>query len=511
MKLNLYILLDALCDCNCQYLYLKQRADPLTLNLDTVCLYEASILAENSTLYIATEEEYRQIPDTYKHLPFVVLGSSSDAFTPFGDILYLKTEFDRYQIFNRLIRIFQKYSNWHETLLIKIAQSVSFQDFFDCAASVFPNPILLVDSSYFVILTAGKLPISYEENNFKFIFPDNYFSLSNIPPDAPQRSYEQLASCRRAFWAQTDLVKYPYIDANIYIDNHRYAEMSMEEIWSPLSFGQLALFEVLRELVCLLFRNDIHAAHQMNENSIIISQILSGEPVKAAALQHFLKIHHWSADGLFRLIVFHCPFPQVENTTLADLLLPQIQSVFSAALIFTFSGDIIVILREKDYFQEKARCFDFIQKLLSKSSFLCGVSTPYLSFMDLKYAYQQCLSAISFGYTPTKKNSVFMYKHYYQKALRHALQTSSNPAPFCDSRIRFLQKYDQENNSELFKTFHAFLLLGMSTSKTAEVCNMHRNTVKYRIEKIQDLTGIDTEKLNADGVEHLLLSCFLLG
>ncbi len=51
-----------------------------------------------------------------------------------------------------------------------------------------------------------------------------------------------------------------------------------------------------------------------------------------------------------------------------------------------------------------------------------------------------------------------------------------------------LNEYDQNNNSELIKTLYIFLHFN-SFNKTAKFMNIHINTLRYRIDKVKDITG----------------------
>ena len=57
--------------------------------------------------------------------------------------------------------------------------------------------------------------------------------------------------------------------------------------------------------------------------------------------------------------------------------------------------------------------------------------------------------------------------------------------------MKYLIRYDREHNSELAYTLYIYLLHEQNISKTAAEMHMHRNSVIYRIHKIQSLIGED--------------------
>jgi DNA-binding PucR family transcriptional regulator len=55
--------------------------------------------------------------------------------------------------------------------------------------------------------------------------------------------------------------------------------------------------------------------------------------------------------------------------------------------------------------------------------------------------------------------------------------------------------YDTRNNAELVETLEAFMECSGSWSRTAEALHVHVNTVRYRIERVEELTGRDLGRL----------------
>ena len=62
---------------------------------------------------------------------------------------------------------------------------------------------------------------------------------------------------------------------------------------------------------------------------------------------------------------------------------------------------------------------------------------------------------------------------------------------FCHPKMKCLIRYDKKHNSELAYTLYIYLLHEQNISKTAAEMHMHRNSVIYRIRKIQSLIGED--------------------
>jgi purine catabolism regulator len=76
--------------------------------------------------------------------------------------------------------------------------------------------------------------------------------------------------------------------------------------------------------------------------------------------------------------------------------------------------------------------------------------------------------------------------------------------------VQALAEHDRKSNSDLVHTLEAYLEHGGALAEAAEALSIHRNTLLYRVGRIEAVTGIDlkdtTQRLNL----HVALKAFLL-
>jgi DNA-binding PucR family transcriptional regulator len=93
------------------------------------------------------------------------------------------------------------------------------------------------------------------------------------------------------------------------------------------------------------------------------------------------------------------------------------------------------------------------------------------------------------------------------EAALHELLLASVPVPvlrsFSDRLLGPLQEYDHRHNAELVTTLRSFLACDGSWSACASLMYVHVNTVRYRISRVEALTGRDLSAL-ADRVDFFL-------
>lgn len=95
------------------------------------------------------------------------------------------------------------------------------------------------------------------------------------------------------------------------------------------------------------------------------------------------------------------------------------------------------------------------------------------------------------------------------EALRECFETKPRFECFVHPAFATLHAHDLDAHTDLEQTLIEFLMQGCSSTATAKQLNVHRNTLRERLDKIKELTGID---LNGPRTRmELALSLFLQG
>ena len=76
------------------------------------------------------------------------------------------------------------------------------------------------------------------------------------------------------------------------------------------------------------------------------------------------------------------------------------------------------------------------------------------------------------------------------KRLLKKLAASPELSPFA-GLVQPLEDYDRERGSDLVRTLAVYFDAGENASEAAERLFLHRNSLLYRLERIQNLTGLD--------------------
>lgn len=77
---------------------------------------------------------------------------------------------------------------------------------------------------------------------------------------------------------------------------------------------------------------------------------------------------------------------------------------------------------------------------------------------------------------------------------------------FCEQTLGTLTEYDMRQNADLIKTLEAYFTCHGNLSQTAESLIVHRNTLLYRMNRINEIAGIDLSRPETRLALHLALT-----
>jgi PucR family transcriptional regulator, purine catabolism regulatory protein len=138
-----------------------------------------------------------------------------------------------------------------------------------------------------------------------------------------------------------------------------------------------------------------------------------------------------------------------------------------------------------------------------------GVSGPARQLTDWPEVYQQAVQAMQLGRRLglghlVEFNSLGIYQ------LLGQLEDVPVARTFAEQIIGPLADYDQQHRSALVETMNAYFNHHGNISQTAESLFIHRNTLLYRLDRIQELTGQDLEQADMRLAFHLALKLWQL-
>lgn len=174
--------------------------------------------------------------------------------------------------------------------------------------------------------------------------------------------------------------------------------------------------------------------------------------------------------GLRRLLV-------LTQLNTAVLLIPA--ELFSRDLLVTILNSIISKISGNYHITAKA-----------------GAGTAYEYVEDFKKSFQEAKNALSISKILTQEDNVYFYENLGIYSLITQISNGKFLDDYIESRIGKLIKADQMAEGELCETLETYLEHNCNANATAEALYIHRNTMRYRLDKIKKILDDDISDMS---------------
>lgn len=155
------------------------------------------------------------------------------------------------------------------------------------------------------------------------------------------------------------------------------------------------------------------------------------------------------------------------------------------------------------------RLYDQVKAEFPDAHLIAGMSGPAMTLADWPGVYNEALKAMQLG-ARLKLKQVVEFNSLGVYQLLGQLEDNPAVRAFASHVIGPLAEYDRQHRSNLVQTVDAYFAHHGNISQTAESLFIHRNTLLYRLERIQELTGHDLNQSNMRLALNLALKLWQL-
>ena len=180
---------------------------------------------------------------------------------------------------------------------------------------------------------------------------------------------------------------------------------------------------------------------------------------------------------------------------LADALISHMKHDFKNFTFFENNLEIIGVCA--NYNLEELRAFVkemsvFLNSILAKEeTFTLGVGKQTKSIRCLYKSYNQALSIQKLQKSKKIDPGICFYADLGIYKLLMGIEDKEILSEFYQNSIAPVIEYDEKNGSDLYETLRCYLKNNGSVKDTAQALFVHRNTINYKLNKIEELLDMD--------------------
>lgn len=244
--------------------------------------------------------------------------------------------------------------------------------------------------------------------------------------------------------------------------------------------------------------------------SSFIESIIDGEIDSAESILSRAEAFGWQLPGSINALLFeNQELQQVsvqdlvnagrKKSRMLDSIASTLQSLSHGAGVVDFGNRVMVLYGLQEGWDTKASrkaseniastcCKELERQTAGRT--IVGISRPITGLLHIKEGVEQAKRALEFGRRDLMGGQLF---HFDDLGLYRILVNSDEVEirQFQQDVLGQLISYDEKNESNLLATLDAILASDMNLVKAAERMFIHYNTLRYRMSRIREISGLD--------------------
>lgn len=385
---------------------------------------------------------------------------------------------DLTRLLNRVLKIFSDFNIW-ENDLRELERGGSLQKILDKGTEALQNPMVLSD------LEGNVLAMSTE-------FLEDSSSPGWVEcrekrrvPEAVLTSPVYSEMGKAVSWSEKPQI-FTIEDGQKIIGDMIMSEggpigtMALWERKRKINPGDLWLVTILNRTF-LAFQKEAHEdGKPFHSITTVIENLMDGLEV---------------GDDILKNIRIDCESPWIlelaedaesPNKVWQKSLIRLIRRTEIACIPTIHDGHVIWMTSEKD----ADRLLNMVIGKEEQKYFCLIRSMPFESLDMLNTRYRQ----VQYIFRKVNgKNGIYDGVRYGFDYMMDRIASKNVPHALVHPALRKLYQYDQAKGGDLYESLYYYLLYEQSIQKGADAVHVHRNTYLYRIQRIRELTGIDTD------------------
>ena len=392
-----------------------------------------------------------------------------------------------------------------ETILNTIFYETGIQKLVDSFTRAFNNPVYVFDAGYNLVAWTkdpdAPFPVDqkiianmgFSSEDFDFINSKNHIHKKVLKSELPVKVFNEKRNQEQLVCA---------------IDTRKdMGHIVITSVTRPFNDMDVKLLTMLKEgIYQQLIRREFVRDNNGYPYEYFLKDILDG---KIATSKQYLErmnyVNTTFSESLYCMVVETARSPQTLNLYMVR---HKLESLFRDTKTLMYNGEIIVVFNlPKGKHFSKADILK-IDKLCHELEIYAGISNNFNSLLDIQSYYKQALRAIEIGIGNNPEPGLSSYDTYYMQHLANIFSQKESALIYCHPALRQLLEYDKKHDTQLSLTLYQYLANERNSVVAAEAMFIHRNTLIYRLKKIDTLVDIDYDSFSER--QYIILSYEIL-
>ena len=402
---------------------------------------------------------------------------------------------------NTIIQIFDKYRLWNLDLLEASKSPANFQAVLDVAHEMIQCPMFFGNVSmhiYAITSQYAKEQVFDEWDDVKLMKTMTAPLLEKLRIfDLPAQFPEEIDP---AIMPALPGAKNKYsIRVGCYLDGTLWGHLILYYMGSTIRTSVLQLARYVADIFGQMIKVNNDSGAQYNSRFSWLIDLMDGQDVSdepLATIYRQLKWAHSDTLLLHKIVSGKSRYDKSMRYWIADSM-----SEIPGIIVFTHGNSVIVIVRRGDASAQQA--LDRIIRLIGIGDYHCGVSFPFKGLRNIAIYGRQAAYAVEFA--PCSWDKIHLFNDCTLRGVAVELKSHTQWRSWITPSLIELIELDDKQGTNYYTTLFYLLVNKGHIGNTAKALFIHRNTLLYRIDKLEKLLDVD---LQEESVLTYLRFCF---
>lgn len=301
---------------------------------------------------------------------------------------------------------------------------------------------------------------------------------------------------------------YAILYQNLWYNKKYRGRICVNEIKRRIRPGDFYLLDFFSGIVLEVLKagEGLVMNHAMSLSRVLF-QMLEGEQEDMQALERALLQYGWTAKDDYFCVCFFSEERDI-HTNSVQYFCSRLMDHFPDSCAFLYEKCVVMLVNSTLSDMNPGSFGNRIAVMLREGLMKAGISALSSDLQMFPLYYEQAVCAYETG---QKINDTFWSYRFEDYQMDFVLENALEKLPaslLCSPEILRLREYDATHTAELSRTLKIYLEQDRNLARTAEILQIHRSTLLYRIGRIKEMTGLELEEPREKF--RLLLSYYLI-
>ena len=268
------------------------------------------------------------------------------------------------------------------------------------------------------------------------------------------------------------------------------AHVMMLESQSPLTEVDRECLLRLQQFVGQELQKQALYGHSTGERgSFFLASLLEDDHPSEAVTVRRLRELNFHPKPEFHVLVMQVSGEGLDQTEV-EMIAAQLRATLHHSL-YTRHRRKFVALLSRDVGQGVGEeSLRQIGEVAALNGLKVGISNPYGLLSETHTAYREARAAVNYGSlncSAAIDGAVYWYRDQVPLRILDIAVKRTTLLPLCHPALRAVQAYDEQHDTELLDTLFVYLQCAGSAQRAAQLLNLHKNTMLYRLGRIREL------------------------